>query len=211
MAIGLSGSMYTNDMDLILRYSLFSLVWLAIVYLIDSAIAHTWKKVELKQALAYMCVVATIGVFGEIFLDSVYNFFVGQPLWLYNLLPIHNGYTSAYAPIIWGIFGFHCYLFHDTLAKKWHITRTWQVALVLSFEALLLEAMLTLSAIPVFGSLMYYYTPNDLWHVTSLQNVPFYYICGLLIAVSAKRFKTYPLYFAGAGVFLTVVVVFFAR
>lgn len=198
-------------MEAIIRYVAFALLWAGIIYCLNCVIAKKWKKVEPKTALAYVAVVAVIGVFGEIFLDTVYAFFVGQPLWWYNVLPIHHGYTSAYAAVVWGMFGFHCYLLHDTLGKRWKITRRRTVALVISIEALVLEAALTVSAVPFFGTMLYYYTPGDLWHVTSVQNIPFYYLCGLLITVSARYIKQSPTYLTGASLFLLIVIVFFAR
>lgn len=193
-----------------LLLTLFALMWLGIVYLVNAAIAREFKRIEWRQAFLYFTTVGMIGVFGEIFLDSVYNHFVGNPLWHYNILPIHNGYTSAYAPIIWGIYGFHLYLLHGTLKSRWSLTRTRHLALILSLEALLLEALLTLSAVPILGQLMYYYYPSDLWHVTSIQNIPFYFICGAVIAKVIRRFRVAPLFFAGLSLTLTAIVVFFA-
>jgi hypothetical protein len=189
---------------------LFALLWLLIVYLINAAIAKEFKKADIKLALLYFITVGSIGVFGEIFLDTVYNYFVGNPLWEYRILPIHNGYTSVYAPIVWGIYGFHLYLFHDTLHTKWSITRTRYLALILSVEALLLEAALTISSKFLLGDFMYYYFPSDLWHVSSFQNIPFYFICGVIIVKTMRRFKKDPTFFICMCVFLTSVVVFFA-
>lgn len=192
-----------------LKLILFALLWLCIVYIFDCIIAKKIKKIDIKLAILYFIVIGTIGVYGEIFLDTVYNFFVGNPLWQYNILPIHNGYTSAYAPIVWGIFGFHVYLLHDTLKDKWSITRARYLALILSFEALVLEAILTISSKFLLGNFMYYYFPGDLWHVSSFQNIPFYFICGVLIVWTMRRFKKDPVFFSLMCAFLTLVIVFF--
>lgn len=150
-----------------------------------------------------------IGVYGEIFLDTLYNRVVGHPLWYYNLLPIHGGFTSAFAPIVWGMYGFHVYLLHDTLGTKWSITRTRHLALIISLEALVLEALLTLSAKPFFGEYLYYYLPGDLWHVTSLQNMPFYFMCGVLIVQVMRRFRRDPWFFSALSTFFVAILVFF--
>lgn len=192
-----------------LGLTLFALVWLVIVYLLNCLIARKFKRIDPKQAILYFTSIGAIGVFGEIFLDTIYNHFVGTPLWKYNILPIHNGYTSAYAPIVWGIFGFHIHLLHDTLKSKYNLVKARYLALLMSFEALILEAILTLSSLVVFGTLMYYYFPGDLWHVSSFQNVPFYFICGILIVKTTKNFKKNPVFFSVLSVFFTSVVVFF--
>jgi hypothetical protein len=144
--------------------------------------------------------------FGEILLDSTYDLVVGHPLWYYNILPIYGGYTSAYAVVTWGIYGFHLYLLHDTLDTKWRITRARHLALIFSLEALILEAMLTLSAKLAFGHYLYYYLPADLWHVSSFQNIPFYFICGVVILKTLKRFRKDPLFFSLMSGFLLFVL-----
>lgn len=187
---------------------LFALLWLTVVYGVNVAIARKLIAINWRTALLYFLAVGMIGVFGEIFLDTIYNFFAGHPLWRYNILPIHGGYTSAYAPIIWGVYGFHIYLFHDTLRAKWSVTRTRHLALILSIEALILESALTLSAIPLLGNLMYYYYPADLWHVTSIQNMPFYFIFGAFVSKAMQRFRASPGFFAFLAIWLMVVIIF---
>ena len=193
-----------------LHLALFALLWLVIIYLLNAIIAKRFKKIDLKIALIYFFTVAAIGVFGEIFLDSVYNYFVGNPLWEYKILPIHHGYTSAYAPVIWGLYGVHLYLLHDTLSKKWSISRSRYLALIFSIEALIFEALLTISSKFLLGDFMYYYYPGDLWHVSSFQNIPFYFICGVVIIKTMRRFKKDPIFFSLMCIFVTSVIVFFA-
>lgn len=187
---------------------LFALLWLAIIYLGNSLLAKEWKKIEAKTAILYFMTVALIGLYGEIFLDSIYNYFVGHPLWRYNILPIHQAYTASYAAVIWGLYGFHLYLLHGSLHSKWAINRTKHLVLIFSFEALVAEAVLTLSARVLLGEYVYYYLPSDLWHVSSVQNFPFYLICGLLILKTLRRFKADPVFFSGMSAALLFVLVF---
>lgn len=194
-----------------LRYILFAVGYVVIVYVLNCLIAREFKRVEFKQALLYITTVAMIGVYGEIFLDTTYNWIVGHPLWHYDIFPIQHAYTSKYAIVVWGIYGFHLYLLHGSLHAKWSINRTRHLALIFCFEALVFEALLTLSAHAVFGTYLYYYFPADLWHVSSFQNLPFYYICGALILKTLKRFKADPIFFSAMATFLTFVLVFFAR
>jgi hypothetical protein len=197
---------YTTFMNW-LSLTLFALLWLGIIYALNCAIAGEWKRIEPKQAMLYFFTVALIGVFGELFLDTIYNFFVGQPLWRYNILPIHAGYTSTFAVVVWGLYGIHLYLLHGSLIKKWQLTRRRYLALIISLEALLLEALLTLSAKWLLGDYIYYYLPGDLWHVTSVQNFPFYYICGLVILTTLRKFKPDPVFFSSMCAALLLVVV----
>lgn len=186
----------------------FAVIWLLVLYGLNSAIAGKLKTIEPKKALLYFFTVALIGLFGEIFLDTVYNYFVGRPLWRYNILPIFDGYTSSYAIVTWGLYGFHLYLLHDTLGTKWSIDKTKHLALIFSIEALFLEAALTISALYILGDYMYYYYPPDLWHVSSFQNIPFYFICGVVVLKTLKRFKKDPVFFSAMSASLLFVLVF---
>lgn len=191
-----------------LKLVLFALGWTVFVYLLNSAIARQWKRIDPPKALLYFFTVALIGLFGEIFLDTMYNFFVGRPLWYYRILPIFGGYTSSYAIMTWGVYGLHLYLLHDSLAAKWKITRTRHLVSIFALEALVMESLVTLSAKVVFGRFLYYYTPGDLWHVTSVQNFPFYFICGVVILKTLKRFRADPVFFSAMSAFLLLVLLF---
>jgi hypothetical protein len=183
----------------------FALLWVAIAYVTNSIIIGRPKKLEFNQTLAYIVAVATVGVFGEIFLDTIYNYFVGNPLWEYRILPVHNGYTSSYAVVTWGIYGFYLSMLHDTLSKyNWSILK---LALLMSVEALFAEAALTVSAKLFLGEFLYYYFPDDLWHISSFQNIPFYFICAVIVTLTARYFKANPIFFALlCSVFVSVLL-----
>lgn len=191
-----------------LHLTMFGLGCFVVIYLINCLIVRRWKPIDPKAALLYFSTIAMIGLFGEIFLDTVYNFFVGHPLWYYRILPIRGGYTSAFAIVTWGIYGFHLYLLHDSLATKWSITRTRHLALIIALEGLVLEAVLTLSAKFFLGRYMYYYLPSDLWHVSSFQNIPFYFIFGVVAVKVLRRFRKDPRFFVGMNTFLLVTLLF---
>jgi hypothetical protein len=190
-----------------IKLVLFALIWAIIVYVVNCMIAHKFKRIELKQAVLYFSTVAMVGLFGEVFLDTVYNTVFGNPLWRYNILPIHDGYTSSYAVVTWGIYGLHLYLLHGTLKAK-SIVRTRHLALIICLEALLLEALLTISAKLLLGRYLYYYYPGDLWHVSSFQNIPFYFIFGVVIINIVRRFQASPKFFSLFSLWLVVIIAF---
>ncbi len=192
-----------------IRLIFFTIGLIAVTYFFNSLIARRLKPIDPKMALLYISTVAMIGVFGEIFVDSIYEYFFDTPLWIYNILPVHHGYTSKYAVILWGIFGFYLYLMHDSL-EKWSIHRRRHLALIFAFEALVLEAVVVLSSKVVLGEYMYYYYPGDLWHISTVQNFPFYFICGYGIVGCIRRFRTDPRFFIIINTWLIAVLIFFA-
>jgi len=190
----------------VVRLVIFAVSWFFLLYLLNSAIARQFKRIDLKMVFVYFSTIALIGLFGEIFLDTAYNLFVGHPLWYYQIYPIKGGYTSSFAIVTWGAYGFHLYLLHDSLQAKWSITRTRHLALIIALEGLVLEAALTLSAKFYLGRYMYYYLPGDLWHVSSFQNIPFYFIFGVVAIHALRHVRKDPRFFTCMNSFLLLVL-----
>jgi len=173
----------------------FSLVWIIILYFFNALIGHRLPSIEPKKLFVYVAGVALLGVLGEITIDSIYKLAFGSPFWLYRILPAHHAFTSFYSPVLWGMFGFYLYIFHGTLSKLRPAIKDWQLACIFAFEAVLLEIAFNLSHILVTGDYVFYYLPADLWHLTSLIALPFYFVGGYVIVLTMKRFLKDPIFF----------------
>ena len=97
---------------------LFSISWVAIIYGFNCILQKKFLIPEIKMLLLYSATVTVIGLFGEVFLSTLYHFIFGKPLWVYYFYPIHHGYTSLYSLFMWGLYGFHLYLLHGHLKNK---------------------------------------------------------------------------------------------
>lgn len=159
-----------------------------VIYVLNCLAAREYKKVNLKTALLYISSVAMMGVFGEIFVGSIYTAITGHHLWDYTVYPVQGGFTSKYAPVIWGSYGWYLYLSHDTL-RKHGITATKHLALIFAVETVFLEALCNGTFKLLFGDYLFYYLPSDLWHLTSVQAMPFYLIAGYAIAEMFKKYQ----------------------
>lgn len=191
---------------MVLKLILFAVAWVLGVYLFHSLIARGFKRVNIARALIYATSVGMLGLYGEVFVDTTYKHLTGSPLWRYDILPIHHGYTSSYAAVLWMIYGFYLYLLHDNL-KKWSIERERHLALIFSLEALVIEALVELTSKLLFGKYIYYYYPNGLWHIPAFQNFPFYLMCGFLIVITVRHFMASPRFFIFLNVWLIVMAV----
>ena len=100
---------------LYIRFVLFTVAWVLAVYLFNCLLAKRVKKIVWMRAWVYVSTVAMLGLFGEIFVDTLYRHLTGTPLWRYNFWPIQKAYTSLYAAALWGTYGFYLYLLHDNL------------------------------------------------------------------------------------------------
>jgi hypothetical protein len=130
------------------------------------------------------------------------------PLWEYKLFPIHNAYTSYYSIFIWSTYGFYLYLLHDNLKSNNYPVRT--LAVIVSIEAIILEFLFNLSHLFIFKDYIFYYLPSDIWHLTSIQAIPFYFLAGFVIIKSIKRFKADPWFFIPMNILLVFTLVFLA-
>jgi hypothetical protein len=186
----------------------FSCAWVIGIYLFNSALIRRLSKIDIRTALCYISSVIVLGVFGEVLVDSVYDKIFGVPLWVYRLLPIHHSYTSYYSLFIWGMYGFHLYLLHSSFGRK--IRSTWVLAIIISVEALIIEVLFNLTSLTFLGQYIFYYLPNDLWHVTSIQVMPVYFLAGFLIARLTKDERIDPWFFILTNLCLASVLIFLA-
>lgn len=179
-----------------------------VVYLLDSLYARTWLKIR-RGAIAYVAAAVLIGVFGEVFVETIYNALFGQPLWHYQFLPVHHGYTSLFSVVLWAMYGIHLYWVKKTLDKKYGKLSGWKLATVFAVESLLLETFANLVWLAAFGYLIYYYTPTDLWHVTTLVNIPCYFGAAWAMIITVKRFKNDLWFFATMSALIVFVFLVF--
>ena len=177
------------------------------MYLVNCAIAREWKKIQLKTALLYVTTVAMIGTFGELFWDALYDHAFGKPLWEYYIYPIHGAHTSTFAAVLWGFYGFHLYLLFDTLKKRWPRSLRY-LPWIFALEALMIEALVSLTFLAAFDRWIYFYLPGDLWHVSTIQNFPLYIMAGFVIWGALRRFSKDPWFFILMNCVLMSVIVF---
>jgi hypothetical protein len=140
-----------------------------------------------------MLTMAALGLFGEFVFDTIYKSIFGSPLWVYHLLPIHNGYTSLYSLYLWGTIGFHLYLLHGMLENR-KSTSIHSLAAIFCIEAIIMEAFVNITHLLLFDSYIYYYLPADLWHITSLQTLPLYLLAGYITVLAMSYARRLPNY-----------------
>jgi hypothetical protein len=167
---------------------LYAAGWIVAVYLFNALLAGRLQKINTKKALLYVATMSALGIAGEIFVGTFYTQFFHHPFWLWKVFPIYSGYTSLYAPLLWGIYGFQLYLFHDNLERR-HIENDEEVAVIFGFESIFIEILLNISFLAFFGHYIFFYSPTDLWHFSSIQTFPFFFIASLIFTKVIRREK----------------------
>jgi hypothetical protein len=148
------------------RLFIFGISLVIGVYLIASLFNRGFKPLHWSRVLLYVCAVAMIGVLGEISVDTVYRELFSTPLWRYNFLPVNHAYTSKFAPVLWGSFGFYVYLVHHKY-EKWTRKELMHLSIIFGLEAMALEAIVDLASKPILGNYIYYYYPSGLFHISA--------------------------------------------
>lgn len=191
-----------------IRLTVYGVSLFVLVYLLNFVIYRKFKKIHWSRALLYIVSVAMIGVLAEIFVDTIYRHIFGDMLWNYNFLPVHHAYTSQFSPVLWGAFGFYLYLMHHEY-EKWPPRKLFYLSVIFSLEAIVIEGAADFISRPFLDRLVYYYHPSNLWHLTSLQGIPFYFLTGVLIIQTIHWFKSSPHYFTFVSAWVTAITVLF--
>jgi hypothetical protein len=191
-------------------FVIFPVLWLVVLLILYVLFGGKLKDINAKLLILYVLYMAMLGPVGEIFVGTLYNLVIGHPLWQYKVAPTHHAYTSLYAPVIWSISGAYLYCIHEHV-RLFSQKSKWLQAFGRMLETIIVEAALNVCFWIISGGLIFYYLPADLFHVTSLQTLPFYFILGLIVMKSMKRLRKDPVFYSALFGFLAFVIVYIAN
>ena len=155
-----------------------------VIYGLWCLLARRRLSFDARTVWLYMGCAFPVCVLGEVSIGHLHAALFGTQLWQYRIAPTHDGYTSLYNFAIWPLFGWHVYLSEKALAL-------WNPRPALRRSALflkhasggpLLEIVANLAVLLVMGRYYFYYFPDDLWHLTSVQVVPYYAVPSFLFS-----------------------------
>jgi hypothetical protein len=158
-----------------------------------------WRLLLARRPLAldaqtiwlYMGLAFPICIVSEVLIGRLHFELFGAQLWQYRVAPTHGGYTSLYNFAIWPLYGWHVYLGEQALAR-WNPSAGLRRAVLLLKHASagpLLEIIANLGMLAILGRYYFYYLPGDLWHLTSIQVVPYYFVLSLLFSAFIARVR----------------------
>jgi len=159
----------------------FFLTFTTLIYLFNSWLEGKWVSINLPRVILFVGAMGGLGPIGEILVNSVARFFFHHPLWVYQLLPVHGGDTSMVMSVIWPLYGFHIYCFHNALKAKRDKTTDFDLAFFVGVDAITLEVLVNIFTIFFFYTYIFFYLAGDLQHLsTALIFIP-YVISGYVI------------------------------
>ena len=193
---------------LLLQGASGALFGVVVFYLAASLLLRAWVRIDLYQLALAMTVAFLVAIVCEVYLGKAYFLVMGEPLWQYRVWPIHEGYTSVLNFIIWPVYGYYLYFLHQVLqAKRVALRPSWLHGLASGFDGPLLEILANGFFLLFYGTFYFYYLPDDMKHLTSIQVIPLYMIMGVILALVLDHMRTRPrdwrypagFYLAGAG------------
>jgi len=172
----------------ILNTTLFALGFLALFYLIVCILSKKLIRPNFIILFSYITIFSLFGIVGEVFVNTLYSYFFGAPLWEYRLFPAHDGNISYFFLFIWGSLGVYKY-FSDYFLVKRPLTE-FQAGILMGTEAVFLELLYNGVYLLIFGDYIFYYLPANLGplsHLSCLQVIPFYFIVGFIVNKLIKQ------------------------
>lgn len=165
----------------------FALLFPGLSYVLNRRYCRGGLATDLPGIALLASLVFALAILCEASINPLYTQLYDEKLWVYRLLPLHDGNVSALAVLVWVAYGVHLYFLNQTLDSRLPAgaRRNLYKAALIGVEApLLWEVLGNGFFLLLVGEFYAYYNPGELFHLTSLRVVPIYILCiyiGLLV------------------------------
>lgn len=193
---------------MITNLTIFFLYLLTVVYFAGFALSNNSMQIKNQEVYLYSGTLALIGCISEVAINSFCRTAFDTSLWVYQVTPVHHGDTSIFAFFQWSLYGYHLYYVRKKLQSFKFKYEEVIFALVLSIDALLLEAFVNISSLSFLDTFIFYYTPGDLGHLTTVYVFPFYLLGGAILVGIFNRFLKDPMFFGTLSFSIAFIFVF---
>ncbi|MES2545432.1 MAG: hypothetical protein V4548_11135 [Bacteroidota bacterium] len=133
-------------------------------------------EVDWRLILSYFVFGSWFGMMGELFLFKIIDLVFHSPIWEYRTMPNHDGITSSFGPIMWGLASVYVCLHKNYQLVPIKTTNKLALFCLESGFLLVLELLFNFAAYGIFNNYFFYYFVPDLWHWSSFTNMPFWWI-----------------------------------
>lgn len=183
-----------------------------LIFVLGTIVAGRIPRPNPRRLLVYMAVVLLLGVVLEILINSAAEALIGRKSWEYMVWPRHGGHNSGLAIFAWPLYGAHLCLLEDGLRARglWPKTNL-PLAMVMAFDAMVMEVVCNVFSITVFGTYYFYYLAPDLKHFTTGEIYIPYVLSNLVVlgCVHAVQRARYWWLWCVVSCVLAVVVLFY--
>lgn len=189
-----------------LKIILFTILQLFPLYIWYQLLKRKNIYVDWRLVISYFIFGSWFGMFGELFLFKFIELIFNSPIWEYRTLPIHNGITSSYGPIMWGNAAVYICFHKNYPLKSSNNSNKLRAFVLESGYLLILELVFNFLAFALFKEYFFYYFVPDLGHWTSLTNLPFWWVgYQIIVKYSQVLYREEKLNLAIAAMLLVIV------
>ncbi len=161
-------------------------IFLPFFYFLSSWIAGKFLRANGYHLAIYMSTAFFLASFGEPLADLIYLSLFGELLWIYQLMPILHGASSAIGFLTWPFYGYYAYFFHQAISARKIVFPNWLKALIPAIDGIPFDMLGNGFALWLFGFILFYYPRPELWHLSAWPVIPIYLIYGLLFMLSVN-------------------------
>ena len=171
----------------IIAGSVCALLFVGVSYFINRRLNGGNLRIDPYLLLMYAATVFCLAIFCEVFVNNLYQYFIGENLWEYHVMPVYGRDVSLLAPLLWSAYGMHLYFIEQTYRTRLprFLRNRKGLALLHGLDApLVFEVSGNLIFLLLIDKYYAYYLPGDLFHLTSVRVIPLYMVCiflGLLL------------------------------
>lgn len=181
----------SHDLVFVAKFCVVGVLFGAIFfYLLWSLVAGTFLKIDFYRLSLYMTVGFLVAVIFEPLCDYIYKYMYGSLLWEYQVLPIFGGASSGIAFLTWPFYGYHAYFFMSML-RHYHIKPpAWLINSMAGIDGVPFDIIANGASLVFFQIFFFYYPRPELWHLSALWVIPFYWATGIIYALTLHGILT---------------------
>lgn len=170
------------NIDLIFKIIVFTVLFLTPLFIWFKMLKNRNVTVDVRLILSYFIFGSWFGMLGELFIAKLVGWAFDTVIWEYRTLPIHDGTTSSYGPIMWGITAIYICFFKNYQLITFENKSRLMSFIFESFFLLVVELFFNFLAFGIFNNYFFYYFFPDLMHWSSFAALPFWF-CGYQVIV----------------------------
>ncbi len=190
-----------------LELVLITAVKIIILYVLYYFLIRKRKlKIDWRLALSYFILGTWFGIACEVFGDKIADLFQLN-IWEYRVLPIHNGASSLYGPLLWSMMGLYIYVYQSFIGPSFKSKSKLVKFLAESGYLLILEFIFNLIGYLIFNGYFFYYFAPDLYHFSSFVVLPLWWgYYQVIVRLSSVFYKQEKLNIILAAVMLVILL-----
>lgn len=200
---------YTGNDSLVFSVIFFAF-FTPLLYAFGCFLAGQILKPQWRRLTLYMGATFMGGAIGEILIGHLGEWLLQRKVWYYQIAPEHGGHTTGVGAIMWPMYGFYLYFFHEAMKLRGvePLENVLYSGTLIAIDAMVLETLANIFSLATFNIYYFYYVSADLLHFSSAEIFLPYVAFGIFGSLLLKWLDNPKLPRASLGLMLYFVGLF---